>query len=169
MTIILSVVHSTIQVIRTAQRMISKLFGYLIRPFEGSTTKLNKLKSYGPVALLTYSGISCISVTGWFLALYAGMPIAPLIQKLDRLLPWRNGEEDSTSGTGGTADTSNSKKAITVSPMTATLVAVWSVHSLIFPLRVAAAASLTPMVARAIRKRNYDQFVLKKFGIRILP
>jgi hypothetical protein len=91
----------------------------------------NQLKQLGPIALGTYTGISCISCMSWATIFAVGIDIKPVTSIMKNVtIPYLDPEWSSYLGL------------------------VWAAHTAIFPVRFGLTVGLTPLVKRILIKKN---------------
>ncbi|KAL2916979.1 DUF1279 superfamily [Polyrhizophydium stewartii] len=123
-------------------------------------------KEYGPVAFITYTTISCISVA----AVYFGVDVTPIVSKMDDLKRWWYGPghdheaaDALAASQAEAAESAQSNKTavqsewdVFYSRMGTCMLVALAGHKIIFPLRAGLTALLTPPVARFMRANNLE-------------
>ncbi|KAI9208684.1 uncharacterized protein BJ171DRAFT_489680 [Polychytrium aggregatum] len=133
------------------------------------------LKEYGPVAFITYMGVSTVSLTIWYTAITFGLDVDPVLAQITQATSWfwTSGEEadaleicasaniDEVSAEHKDESLEDSVKSAWAKAGTTLLVAI-AAHNLIVPLRLGLTAMLTPAVAARMRALGLEFWMKKK-------
>jgi hypothetical protein len=119
-------------------------------------------QKHGLVGFATYTGISCISYPSWIAAIYLGVDVNEL---LDKVKIWTGLSEENVENPAVETRPVKTKEEIASNgsvdnqiwhQIGTTLLLATAGHKLIFPIRLALTGMLTPRVSRYLLKRNID-------------
>ncbi|KAJ1554600.1 hypothetical protein HK096_002800 [Nowakowskiella sp. JEL0078] len=108
------------------------------------------MKEYGPVAFITYSCISCVSYLSWVSAIHLGLDVSIALEYFTAIKSSVFGAEPAV------AIEADPKEISQYAQFGTTLLMALAAHKIILPLRLALTGTLTPWMAKTMRRLGLE-------------